>query len=329
MVRKCRIFLSWSGKASHQLAEQLHEWLPNVIQVIEPYLSQADTAKGERWLERISAELADASLGILCLTRSNLESPWLLFEAGALSQKFEPRQVCPFLLNLAPTDLTFPLAQFQATTATEGDVRRLMTTINDTLGDDRLNDKKLSDAFEVWWPKLKTAISSIKDDSDSDAESSELLRTDRELLEETLTLVRGINFRLPPITPPRRPRATLVSCPNCGERALRLGDDEPRCTKCDWSDPPEEAADAYARAGDADWRHPKHGPDDELGICSACGYDAVAPLQERDQVGRVQQKIGSIWRRLQLEPGAGDAGYSVCFACGEIHYGGPRAQNEE
>jgi hypothetical protein len=51
----------------------------------------------------------------------------------------------------------------------------------------------------------------------------------------------------------------------------------------------------------------------------------VAPLQEEDKVGRVQQKIGTIWRELKLEPGAGDAGFSICFACGEVHYGLPKA----
>jgi hypothetical protein len=325
MARNLRIFLSWSGASSHKLAEALREWLPNVIQAVDPWLSASDTEKGDRWLERISSELEDASLGILCLTRSNLASPWLLFEAGALSHKVGSRHVCPFLLGLEPADLTFPLAQFQATRATEEDVHKLLTTINAALGSDALSSAQLAEAFRMWWPKLKTGLDSIK--QDPEAPPDEPLRSDRELLEETLELVRSVQQRLPPLLARaiRKPKATLVSCPGCGQRTLRLGDDDPQCAKCSWSESPEEAADSYARAGDGDWKHPKHAPDDELGTCSSCGRDAVAPLQEEDKVGRVQQKIGTIWRELKLEPGAGDAGFSICFACGEVHYGLPKA----
>jgi hypothetical protein len=306
------------------VAELLRGWLPSVIQAVDPWLSASDTEKGARWLERISSELEDASLGILCLTRSNLGSPWLLFETGALSHKVGSRYVCPFLLGLEPTELTFPLAQFQATRATEEDVYALLTTINTALGPEGLSGAGLAEAFRMWWPKLKAGLDSIKEESSDSPEKP--LRSDRELLEETLELVRGIQKRLLPLPLPtiRRPKATLVSCPSCGQRSLRLGDDEPRCSKCSWSESSEEAADSYARAGDSDWKHPKHGPDDEVGTCRYCGRDAVVPLQEQDKIGRVQQRIGALWRELELEPGAGDAGFSICFSCAEVHYGLPK-----
>ena len=324
MARKLRIFLSWSGTSSHKLAEALREWLPNVIQAVEPWLSADDTEKGERWLERISSELEEASLGILCLTRDNLLSPWLLFEAGALSHKVGSRHVCPFLLGLEPADLTFPLAQFQVTRATEEDVHKLLTTINSVLGLDGLTPTQLGEAHRMWWPGLRAELESIQQDPEAPPERP--LRSDRELLEETLELVRSVQQRLPTllVRPSRRPKATLVSCPACAQRSLRLGNDDPLCTKCSWSESPEDAADSYAQAGDPSWKHPKHGPDDALGTCSLCGREAVAPLQDGDKVGRVQQKIGTLWRELQLEPGAGDAGFSVCFACGEVHYGLPQ-----
>jgi hypothetical protein len=55
-------------------------------------------------------------------------------------------------------------------------------------------------------------------------------------------------------------------------------------------------------------------------IRTCCGEDIVVELKEQDKVGRVQQKIDALWRALQFEPGAGDAGFSVWFACGEVHY---------
>jgi len=145
--------------------------------------------------------------------------------------------------------------------------------------------------------------------------------------EETLNEVRDISL-IPsrPILHKRRSPTVLVSCPNCGQRSLRLGDGEPHCVKCSWSAYPEEAADSYARVGNSFWKHPKHGPDDETGTCEYCGEDAVVELKGEDKIGKVDQKIRALWRALQLEPGAGDAGFSVCFACGEVHYGIPERE---
>ncbi len=147
--------------------------------------------------------------------------------------------------------------------------------------------------------------------------------------EETIDEVRDISM-LPSrsILRKRRSPAVLVSCPNCGQRSLRLADGEPHCVKCSWSAYPEEAADSYARVGNSFWKHPKHGPDDEAGTCEYCGEDAVVELKEEDKIGKVDQKIRALWRDLQLEPGAGDAGFSVCFACGEVHYGIPEREGQ-
>lgn len=147
--------------------------------------------------------------------------------------------------------------------------------------------------------------------------------------EETLNEVRDISM-IPsrPILRKRRSPTTIVSCPNCGQRSLRLSDGEPYCAKCSWSASPEEAADSYARVGNSYWKHPKHGPDDEEGTCEYCGEDAVVELKEEDKIGRVDQKIRALWQALQLEPGAGDADFSVCFACGEVHYGIPKREEQ-
>lgn len=115
----------------------------------------------------------------------------------------------------------------------------------------------------------------------------------------------------------------ILTCPACGEDSLQLGDGDPVCSECDWSDRAESVAESYARSRNPSWKHPKHGPEDEIGTCEACGYNAVAPLHESDMVGPVQQKLQELRRALDLEPGAGDAGYGLCFSCGEVSIGKP------
>ena len=76
------IFLSWSGPRSKSTAQALKEWLPNVLQAAEPWMSATDIDKGTRWREEVSAALDTMKAGIICLTPENLTAQWLLFEAG-------------------------------------------------------------------------------------------------------------------------------------------------------------------------------------------------------------------------------------------------------
>jgi hypothetical protein len=56
-------------------------------------MSAADIDKGAKWSTEISRELEQANFAVSCLTPENLNEPWLLFEAGALSKK-DGAQVC-------------------------------------------------------------------------------------------------------------------------------------------------------------------------------------------------------------------------------------------
>src|SRR5262249_46663848 len=112
------VFISWSGERSRAAAETLREWLPMVINAVEPWLSSADIDKGSRWATDLSVRMEVSKAGIICLTPSNLRAEWILFEAGALSKTIKDTFVCPFLIDLKPTDLRGPLAQFQAVRAT-------------------------------------------------------------------------------------------------------------------------------------------------------------------------------------------------------------------
>lgn len=93
-----KVFISWSGERSQIFAQALHEWLPMVLQSIVPWLSQADIAAGERWADKIAKELEGCNFGILSVTRENIASPWILFEAGALAKLMQEGRVIPLIL---------------------------------------------------------------------------------------------------------------------------------------------------------------------------------------------------------------------------------------
>lgn len=125
-----KVFISWSGNKSHKVAMIFREWLPSVIQSLEPYVSSEDIDKGARWSSDIAKELEDSTFGILCVTKDNLHAPWLSFEAGALSKTMDKSFVTPFLFDIKRSEVNGPILQFQSTVFEKEDIKKLIHTLN-------------------------------------------------------------------------------------------------------------------------------------------------------------------------------------------------------
>lgn len=155
-----RVFLSWSGEPSRRVALALRDWLPSVIQSLEPWLSSEDVSAGARWVTEISDALESSKVGIVCLTPDNIHSTWLNFEAGALSRNVDTSLVCLYAVGIAPSELVGPLAQFQCTRADRDDTLRLLLALNQA-SEHRLRGERLSQTFDHWWPHLERVLADI------------------------------------------------------------------------------------------------------------------------------------------------------------------------
>ena len=182
-----KVFISWSGPQSEQVASALREWLPKVIQAAEPWMSSSDVNKGTRWGDEISRELESCAMGIICVTRQNVASTWLLFEAGALS-KVRHNHVCTYLFGLDPADVSGPLALFQATRAEKLDTLKMVRTINDRIPRP-IPERDLGEIFEAWWPRLLAQFAAVPEASGELAPA----RDPTSMLEEILATVRELN----------------------------------------------------------------------------------------------------------------------------------------
>lgn len=185
-----KVFVSWSGDLSRQLGEAFRDWLPAVLQSVTLFFTPADIDKGARWSSEIAKELEASQFGVLFVTRDNLHSDWILFEAGALSKALEKAYVCPIIFEMQPTDLAGPLKQFQATSFERQDFFKLVALINSKLVDGKLSAKTVEAVFDKWWPDLDNRVKDILAAANSKGVSEKPLRTDRDLIEEILTLVR-------------------------------------------------------------------------------------------------------------------------------------------
>lgn len=187
-----KLFISWSGELSKEIAEIFRQWIPGVIQAAKPYYSPDDITKGTRWSSEISKELDASKIGIICLTKENLESPWIMFEAGALSKNLKKSKVCPLLFGIEPSDVKGPLVQFQAAKFSKKEMKKVVKMMNDELDNTSLASDVLDNVFEMWWPKLQEKIEKAVEKARNDDNTA--LRTERDLLEEVLTLTRGLSI---------------------------------------------------------------------------------------------------------------------------------------
>ncbi|MBB6112530.1 TIR domain-containing protein [Mucilaginibacter lappiensis] len=183
-----KVFLSWSGPRSKHIAISLRDWLPLVLQAVKPWIS-VDIAKGEKWDDKLSLALKESTVCILCLTKDNITSQYLHYEAGAISSK-EGSRNCTFLFDVKERDVTNPLSSFQNTKFDKEDVFRLISDINIMLSqaeEANLSESPLRKNFDLHWPSLETDLKATPA-----VETNVPERTDEDILGEILQAVRGL-----------------------------------------------------------------------------------------------------------------------------------------
>jgi len=94
-----KVFISWSGDYSRQLAAAIHWWLPKVLSVENVYFSDIDIEAGSRWYHSIVDALEASDAGLVILTPENITRQWIMFEAGAIARSVAQGRVCPILFG--------------------------------------------------------------------------------------------------------------------------------------------------------------------------------------------------------------------------------------
>ena len=185
-----KVLISWSGDESRRVAEVLHLWLPRIIQSVQVFMSSKDIQKGKRWPVELGQCLEEAEAAILCMAADNLNSRWLLFEAGAIS-KNQNALVIPYLNNLGKSEVELPLSQFQLTTRDRDEILEMFRVINANQISP-VSEKQLQWQFDRNWSALSSELESVIESSETsiDGDTIPTIRLDRDVLEEILELLR-------------------------------------------------------------------------------------------------------------------------------------------
>ena len=143
------------------MGQVLCGWLPRVLPRMKPWMSADAIQKGQFWTSELRRSLKRHRTGIFCVTPENYNSPWLTYEAGALSNCSGEGKVIPLLLNSLPEQLEgSPLRLFQVVTFEREDVLRLLRSLNSGC-DDPISKKTLTENFENHWLGLTKAMEDI------------------------------------------------------------------------------------------------------------------------------------------------------------------------
>ena len=78
-----KVFYSWGGEMSRLVAKEVYDWLPLVLQSVKGFFSPEDINKGSEWNNKIKNELETSQIGLFFMTKANLSSRWMMYEAGS------------------------------------------------------------------------------------------------------------------------------------------------------------------------------------------------------------------------------------------------------
>ncbi len=193
-----RLFISWSGESSRQVALGLQTVLRKLpIGGLQIFLSATAIQPGDRWAAELGDVLERFDFGILCLNGSNIVEPWILFESGALTKHAQTSGVVPYLLGVRPDELPQPLKQFQAVSATKQGTLSLVDRLHSLAGNEHSALTDVHAVFDMFWPELEETLGeAITADQDSTSQAPDQLTKLTDLVEVLAARVASWERRL-------------------------------------------------------------------------------------------------------------------------------------
>lgn len=164
-----QIFLSWSKPKSKEIAIEMRRFLLGLFKNdITIWMSSESIKFGTYSLPTIANALRDSDKCISIITQSNYESPWILYEAGAIAGHkdaldiSEKSIVVPILFDDIDADKlkTSPLCQFQFVVFSKINIQKLVRQINEETNS-YLDIDVLNDQFELNWTSLNDRVTEI------------------------------------------------------------------------------------------------------------------------------------------------------------------------
>jgi predicted nucleotide-binding protein len=215
-----KVFLSWSGQQSRDAAVLLRDFIPQVLQEVEPWLADGDLQSGQSIGHSINSAIETSDVAIACVTRANMSSTWMNYELGVAASSQKP--ILPVLVNLEPSELVAPLSSHLAIRLDRTGLRDLLLELN-RAAEHPLYSQVLDDVFDINWPRLAPALTALLQadptpTSAPDSATNDVFKGIESQFKAIRGLLENIDQRLPVID---NDAALRVAGPADGELGAR------------------------------------------------------------------------------------------------------------
>lgn len=191
-----KVFISWSGDTSEKIAEKLKEFIRYVIQTANGFYSSEDIEKGTNWQEELNEALSQCQYGVVCLTKDNLKSEWIHYEAGAIAST-KGNRLSSIMFGVDPSDLSGALKLRQNTRFERDDMFKLIKSINKN-SEIPTGEDVLEDTFDWKWDNFEWEVKRILDgQSEEESLKSALNYMNKKTLDFEDIYAQKVNKNLP------------------------------------------------------------------------------------------------------------------------------------
>ena len=156
-----KVFIGWSGQTSKEVASILKVWLPQMNPHIETFMSSEDVRLEVSWKAEIMNKMRETDYALLCVTRENLNSPWLCFETGVFMGGNVPR-VNAILFDVSPSQVSGPLQMFPLIEADKINLRLMVYSLNQ-LCETQCPIDELKRIFDGVYPTVEKMFAQVRE----------------------------------------------------------------------------------------------------------------------------------------------------------------------
>lgn len=181
-----KLFLSWSKDRSKKMAEALHSWMPVTLSAIDTWFSEDPSClpKGQNFPTNILNHAVDSDACLVIITKENIDSAWINFEAGLFFGMKKPvfALLCGDVDYKVLAQKNFPLSAngMNYTSMTYEEIKNTFISINELMPiNKRQKISNLERAVLVNYPHISKQYNEIFN-ADSDDFSKNLAALDED-----------------------------------------------------------------------------------------------------------------------------------------------------
>lgn len=156
-----KVFISWSGNS--EIPDMLKKSLVETFTEnnLTVFVSTKNIRTGDEWFKVIKDAITESSITIVCITKDNIQSPWIYFESGAASfHNYLLNQTKPLMVVLFDAELprNSPLNEYNHIKWGKEGYEKLLVDINSHMDAGKLQSNQISTMAKGSFPGLSRKI---------------------------------------------------------------------------------------------------------------------------------------------------------------------------